>query len=348
MAFEFVPTRASEKQRLIEFLVKSFHADATSNSFRPEVIHWKYFAEHPEWRGPRSFAVMQQDQMVAHGGVWPLTFVTPEVEVKAIHLNDWTASRTAVGAGVFLLKKVTELIDVHLAIGGSQDTRKVLPKLGYQRRGELRTYARVIRPWLQFRTTPGKNWKSPLRFLRNSAQAAIRISVAPKGWQASKVSHFPESIENASIGHTPSFRSPRRTAAGLNYMLSCPAARFSGFLVSQQQRLRGYFLLTQVGRQARIVDMRMDTEEKESWQAICALAAECAADDPETCEITAATSIEKIGKAWLQTGFTQRKTEPIFCYDPRNLLSFGTPLDLNAADCDFCILSDPAFPYLLM
>jgi hypothetical protein len=346
MAFEFVPIQASEQQDLIQFLVKSFQAEPTLNSFRPEVIHWKYFADHPEWTSPRSFAIKQQGQIVAHGGVWPVSLVTPKTEVKAIHVIDWAASRSAVGAGVHLLRKVGGLADMLLTIGGSQDTTNLLPKLGYKRCGELRRYARVIRPWLQFRTTPEKNWKTPIKFLRNSARALTGIPSAPKGWQASKVTSFTGSIDSGAIGHTTSFTSPRRTAAGLNYLLSCPAACFSGFLVSQAQRLRGYFLLTHVGRQARIVDVWIDRDDRESWQAICALATRTAAADPETCEIVGASSIEVTGEAWLQAGFVHRRTDQIFCYDPRDLVHYGPPLALNLADGDLCILSEPLSPYI--
>jgi hypothetical protein len=132
----------------------------------------------------------------------------------------------------------------------------------------------------------------------------------------------------------------------LNYLLSCPAACFSGFLVSQAQQLRGYFLLTQVGRQVRIVDIQTDSDDRESWQAICALAARTAAENPETCEIVAASSLVVSGEAWLQAGFVHRRADPIFCYDPRNLVSSGPPLDLSLADCDLCILSQPTSPYL--
>ena len=99
--------------------MKSFGADPALNLFRPEVVHWKYFADHPEWTSPRSFAVKQDGKIVAHGGVWPVSFATPKAEVKAIHLIDWTASRSAVGAGVYLLRKMAGLADMLLTIGGS-------------------------------------------------------------------------------------------------------------------------------------------------------------------------------------------------------------------------------------
>ena len=346
MAFEFLPIQASEQQDLIQFLVNSFRADANLNSFRPEVMHWKYFADHPEWTSPRSLAVKEEGHIVAHGGVWPVRLVTPKTEVKAIHLIDWAATRSAIGAGVHLLKKVAGFADILIAIGGSQDTRNLLPKLGYKRYGELRRFSRVIRPWLQFRATPKKNWKTPVKFLEHSARALTGVPSAPKGWYASKVTSFTGSTDGCAVRQATSSTSSRRTAAGLNYLLSCPAARFSGFLVSQGQQLRGYFLLTQVGRQVRIVDIQMDREDRESWRAIRSLALRSAAEDPETCEIVAASSIAVSAEAWLHMGFVHRRTDQILCYDPQNLLTSGPPLDLHLTDNDFCILSEPSSPYL--
>ncbi len=346
MAFEFVPLHPSEQQDLIQFLLKSFREEPTANSFRPEVMHWKYFVDHPQWTRARSLAVKEGGQIVAHGGVWPVSLVTPNSEIKAVHLIDWAASRLAVGAGVHLLRKVAGLADILLTVGGSQDTRTLLPKLGYKRCGELRRYARVVRPRLQFRTTPRKNWKTPIKLLRNSASALTGIPAAPTGWRASRVTRFMGSIEDDIIGQTTGSMTPRRTAAGLDYLLSCPAARFSGFLVSRAEQLLGYFLLAHLGRQVRIVDIRMDRQDQESWQAICALAARSAAEDPETCEIVAGSSNEVTTNAWLRTGFVHRRTDQIFCFDPRNLVKLGPPLNLTLADGDMCFLSEPNSPYL--
>src|ERR1700686_1767679 len=119
MAFKFVPIQASEQQDLIKFLVKSFRADPTLNSFRPEVIHWKYFSDNPEWTSPRSLAVKQDGQIVAHGGLWRIRLVTPKTGARSIHLSAGAASQSAVGAGVHLLRKVAGLADVPLTIGGS-------------------------------------------------------------------------------------------------------------------------------------------------------------------------------------------------------------------------------------
>jgi hypothetical protein len=346
MASEFAALHAREQEDLIQFLLESFQGDPTVNSFRPQVISWKYFVDHPEWKIPRSWAFKENGKIVAHGGVWPLNLGTLATEIKAIHLVDWAASPSAVGAGVLLLKKMMSLSNIFLTIGGSSLTRSLLPKLGYKPCGELRRYARVVRPWLLFRTTPEKNWKTPIKYLRNSTRALTGIPEVQRGWHASKVTSFTGLINGSTLGQKASSISPQRTAAGLDHLLRCPAARISGFLISRAHQLRGYFLLAQVDRQVRIVDVRTDIEDQQAWCGICALIARTAAENAATCEVVAATSNEKMGDAWLRAGFVLCRADPIFCYDPGNLLSAERPLDLSFADGDACFLSDPRFPYL--
>jgi hypothetical protein len=346
MAFEFVPVQASEQEDLIRFLVSAFQADPALVSFRPDVMHWKYFSEHPEWHGPRSYVVKDKRQIVGHGGVWPVRLSTPTGTFSAIHLIDWAASRSAVGAGVFLLRKMAALADVLLTVGGSPDTQAVLPKLGYKNFGELRQYARVIRPWKHFETTPEKNWKTPVKWLRNTMRAMNRTAEVPKEWQASKVERFDREPESPA-GTMPNVVSSLHTGAGLNHLLNCPAATVSAYTVSQSRRARGYFLIAKIGRQARIVDLRVRDANQESWNAVCALAAQTAASDSEICEVAAASSTQAGRDGWLQAGFTARRREQIFCYDPRKVLPQGLPIDLSLVDGDQCFMSDPLSPYLL-
>ena len=346
MGLEFVSLQASEEQDLVRFLLQSFQPETTPNSFRSEVMRWKYFVDHPQWKGPRSLALKEKGQIVAHGGVWPVSLLSSKGEIKGIHVIDWAASRSSVGAGVHLLRKMSGLADMLMTIGGSEDTRALLPKLGYKRCGEVRRYARVVRPWLHFRTTAQKNWKTPFKLLGHSVSALAEIPPVPAGWHASKIASFTGSMVSACFHQTTGSTAPRRTAAGLNYLLSCPGANFSGFLVTQAEKPIGYFLLAQLGRQARIVDLRIDRKDGKSWQSVCALAAGTAAEDPETCEIVAASSNEATGNVWLQTGFTTRRTDRIFCFDPQNLAGSRPQFDLTLADGDMCFLSQPGSPYL--
>jgi hypothetical protein len=236
---------------------------------------------------------------------------------------------------------------VLLTIGGSRDTRTLLPKLGYKHCGELRYYARVVRPWLHSRTTPRKNWKSPLKFVRDSARTFSGLPAPPTTWRAEKVDSFTQVLGSEGLGEVGGFIAPRRTPATLDHLLQCPAARFSGYLAREGETIRGFFLLAKVGHQARIADIRLHHGNPDFWDAICALAARTAAEDADLAEIAAASSVGAVQNAWLKAGFVLRQSDEILCYDPRNLIQSGPPLDLTLADGDLCFLSDPNFPYLL-
>ena len=347
MPFEFVKLEASEQPALREFLVNSFAEGATLTSFRPDVLAWKYFSKHPDWPEGGSFAVKQSGRIVAHGGVWPVRLQAQGRELRAIHLIDWAASRSAVGAGVYLLRKIAGLADLLITVGGSQDTASVLPKLGYKCCGEFLQYARVIRPWLHFRTTSQKNWKQPLKFLRNFLRSFPAAPSIPEGWTAEKLTIFPDWLEPEIARKSCDSTTSLRTVAQLNHLLNCPAAKFSGYLVREQKQLRGFFLLATIGHQTRIVDVRLTGAERSSWPAICQLAAGTAAADPNIAEITAASSIAPIQEALSKAGFLRRQTDKIFSLDPRALIPSGRPIDLSLIDGDLCIVMDPKFPYLL-
>jgi hypothetical protein len=308
-------------------------------------MRWKYFAPHPDWNGARSYAVKQEGKIVAHGGLWPVHLRSSDRDIRAVHLIDWAASRGAVGAGVFLLRKLASLTDVLLTIGGSQDTRNVLPKLGYKPRGELRSYARVVRPWLHLRTTPQNSWKLPLKFMRAYLQKLSPAPKLPAGWEAQRITAF-SGLNRTAFASTCDFTASIRTWDAVKHLISCTAAEFSAFLIRQNGQPRGYFLLTRIGHQVRVSDIRLSTCDRETWQSACSTALETAAQDPEVAEIVAAASVPLVQELWQKAGFAHRRTDPILCYDPAHRLPSG-PIDLTLADGDLCFLSDPQFPYLL-
>lgn len=347
MGLQFVPTPESDQPALLSFLLETFQADPGLNSFRPEVLRWKYFAEYPGRNAPRSFLLKRDEQIVAHGGVWPIRLAVSGSELKAIHLVDWAASRVAPGAGIQVLRSISAMADLMVTIGGSRDTKKILPKLGYKSGGALKRYVRVVRPWLQLRTSRHHNWKTPLRFLRNAVSSFKTLPPIPPGWHASSVPRFEPSLEQVlETGTTDLHARALRTAAALNYMLDCPAAQFSGFIVSEAKQLRGYFVLVKVGRQARIVDIQIDGRTPDQWRSVCTLAAHAACQDPEICEVIVGTSRKQISEGFEQIGFWLRRLDPIYYYDARNLLAPGTPLELNLIDGDLSFFYNPEYPYV--
>jgi hypothetical protein len=346
MSSQFMASLPSEQPAIAEFLRTTFHAGPALSSFRPEVLNWKYFSDHPDWDGTRSYVVKRDDRIVAHGGVWPLHFVKVATELKGIHLIDWAASRSATGAGVLLLRRLADMTDVLLTIGGSPDTQAILPKIGYRQVGELKLHARVLRPWSQFRSTTDRSWKAPLRLLRNAMWSVPSLPLPPRGWHVSRIPRFDSTLESILDGTMTEVFTSRRTVLGLNHILSCPAASFSAFVVHRLQRPCGYFLLSQVGKQTRIVDLRVEGEDSEPWMAASIFAMRTAAAIPDTFEVAAGFSMPRINEVLRQIGFRLRGNIPVFCYDPKKLLDAKSVLNVSLLDGDLCFITDPRHPYL--
>ncbi|HZW78924.1 MAG TPA: hypothetical protein VFF50_00515 [Candidatus Deferrimicrobiaceae bacterium] len=345
MSLQFAASLPSEQTAIVEFLKTTFQADHELLSFRPDVFQWKYFSDHPDWHRDRSYVVKKEDGIVAHGGVWPLRLRRQEADVDVIHLIDWAASRAAVGSGLLLLKKLAVLTDVLLTIGGSSDTRSILTKIGYRRVGQLKLCARVIRPWLQFRNTRRFNWKAPLRLLRNARWSLTSLPRPPKNWEATRISQFDPSLESVLNRPATDVFTSQRTIAGLNRMLNCPAAAFSAFVLYRSKRPCGYFLLAQVGKQTRIVDLRVDRNDAATWMAACSLATLTAAEIPETAEIVAGFSLTGVNDAFGRAGFRSRGSLPVYCYDPKKMLGSEPVLDLSMLDGDLCFIADAQNPF---
>jgi hypothetical protein len=345
MSSQFTATLPSEQTALAELLQSTFPASGEVNSFVPDVLCWKYFSPHPDWSGPRSYVVKKDEGLVGHGGIWPLRLAQGNVEFSTIHLIDWAARRSAPGVGVLLLRKLAERADLLLTIGGSDDTQRILPRLGYRRSGELKMQAKVVRPWLQYRTTSEPGWRAPARLLRNTIWSLPLLPPVPKGWRAARMPRFDSSAESLLCARRDAL-TPLRTIAGLNRILDCPAATFQAFLVYEGSQLRGYFVLSVVAGQTRIADLRLGTDNPESWKTACILAAKTAAAIPETCEIVAGFSMTRVQRAFEESGFRPRQTLPIYYYDPRKLLPDAPLLDLSLLDGDACFLANLKHPFL--
>ena len=347
MPLQIEQTLPLEQGALAQFLLSIFDANPDAPFVDPELMRWKYFEPCADWNGSRSIVLKQRGQIVAHGGIFPVAFLTQEKEVAGIHLIDWAASPSVPGAGVLLLRKVSSLTDVLLVIGGSIETRQVLPKIGFQLRADLQVYARVIRPWAQLRACAFKGWKAPFRLVRNVLWSLAPTPSLPKEWSAAQIPQFDESVLPILRSRaTREFTPCKRTVGMLNYMLGCPGAVFSAFLLLKAKELRGYFILSSVGRQCRVADILVNSNVPADWRAAFAIATRTAAGNPETCEVEAVSSIPLVSDAISHNGFHLRERCPIFLYDPKGLLADAPRVHINLLDGEGSYLNDPAHPFL--
>lgn len=116
--------------------------------------------------------MVRDGAIVAHGCAWPVP------RFNAICLIDWASAQSAPGMGIMLARKMAQLAPVMLSIGGSEMTQQIMPKIGFVAKGELLTYARVLRPWKQFRTRPDSHGlKSIAQFARNAVWSLAPVAL---------------------------------------------------------------------------------------------------------------------------------------------------------------------------
>jgi hypothetical protein len=259
---------------------------------------------------------------------------------------DWAGSRNVPAAGVLVMRKLAEFTDTALAIGGSPDAIRVLPVMKFAHRGDVDVFARVVRPWRQFRTDPyPRGWKAPGRLARNALWSREPMPSPPRDWSAAKVDRFDAEIAPALAFRPKSFTATERSPELLNYMLSCPGCAFSGFVLRKGQQVRGHFVLSRMFGQARIAEVWVDSEAPADWQAAFALATLQAAADPETCEILAVSSIAPGREALERIGYRFRRKDPIFILDPKGRLANAPELNLNLFAGDESYICVPGYPY---
>jgi len=336
--FQFTAAQLSERAAVGEFLFSVFKDPLLTGA---DLLQWKYFDEREDWPGSRSYILKRGEKILAHGGVDPVTLCTPRGEVSSIHGSDWAAAPSAPGVGILLLQNVAKLADIYLVPGGTGQTRLILPEIGFQSFGERYTYSRVVRPWQHMRAERSPGWKSPLRLGRNWVR-----NLAPRsstmGWSSVPLASFGDAeLPLLERGPNPHSIRCRRTPSVLNYLLRCPVAAVSAFLLVRGTQPEGYYILSRVGNQVRIADLSLNSDSAADWRAGYSLAAQTAAADSTVCEVLTAVSTEVAREALASNRFRLLDRRTVLVLDRKGLLEDAPHIDLQLLDGDeFYLHSD--------
>lgn len=163
MSLEFRPGTEADLPAIIALLRQAFDGQAMNE----DLLRWKYFSP------TRSYVMLRDGLVIAHGCGWPVP------RFNAVCLIDWVSAQSAPGMGIMLVRKMAQLAPVMLSIGGSEMTQQIMPKIGFVPKGELLTFARVLRPWKQFRTRPdSRGLKGLAQFARNAVWSMAPVGLA--------------------------------------------------------------------------------------------------------------------------------------------------------------------------
>ena len=344
MPYQLKATTPDSLPEIVAFLRDAFQVPADSPNLNPRLLQWKYYEPGPDWEGSRSYVIRKGEALAAHSGVWPIRLATRSGCVQALQAVDWAGARSIPGAGSSLMKKLRGMAPVLITVGGSADTQRALPVMGFKVRGQASVYARVLRPWRQFRTRQFDGLRAFPRLGRNALWSRSPL-VSMAGWTSEPSAHPDVNMLCRFGDRTANYPESRYNAGFLEFMLSCPAAKVRYFELSNNGNPQGYFVMSRVGGQARLADLRILSEDTRDWIAAYAAAVRVAAQDPAICELATSAFVPVVRQALEANGFQSRGANAIFVLDPGNVLGEPGNLHLSMLDDDSAYLNHPGNPY---
>jgi hypothetical protein len=97
----------------------------------------------------------------------------------------------------------------------------------------------------------------------------------------------------------------------IGYYLRCPAVPMEFHTVAKAGSVRGYFMLGFVPGQARIVDLWIDSANREDWRTLVQLAVQQAEQNESVAEVVSMASDPIGSQAFLDCGFHNLESVPL-------------------------------------
>lgn len=330
---EFRATGPEDADRIAAFLVRVFREEVGATFIELANLAWKYWTPRFDWKGSRSYVLERHGEIAAHSGVWPLELRSESKTWKVIHLIDWAAGEWEVGAGVVLLHRLAKMADMVLAIGGSDQTRRIMPSLGFREVGNYQSFARPVRPFQQAMAHQYRNWKLPARWLRNTAWSLFPRGGVSADWSAEQVS--PEALDERALPRPPAqLLLCTRKREWFAYLRDCPCARFELLQLRKKGDVAGYISISFVPGIARIGDLWVQSNKLEDWTAAYRLATALAGKPKDVFEVQASSSLRLRTDALIRAGYRRRGDAPVLVLDPKRNFPAGGEFSVQMIDYD--------------
>jgi len=345
MKSEFRPTSPEDAPAASAFLQRIFGLDPSAPLVDPRHLHWKCWEPHPDWPGSRGYVMTRDSLIVAHGTVVPLSCVCGETRLKVIHVIDWAADSRAVGSGAILMKRLGQMADAVLAVGGSDMTEKVLPSLGFKTCGEVTRFVRPLKPLRRLAgQTPSV--RAGAQLARSIVWSLQSPSFGLRGWTAHRIA--PGQLASTDMRwprDTTGVAIFERNADVMAYLLRCPAAPIELFSVRKDGVNRGYFLLAHAPGQVRIVDFYVDSDDPNSWRALIQLAVTEAKMNRSAAELVSLGSDPITRQTLLDCGFHARGSSALRLLPSKGVALPSGPVRFQMIDNDAAYLHENRASY---
>ncbi len=343
MSVSFGPTSPEQAAELWQFLSGAFGLTEVPPTFGPAAMAWKYFDPHPLWPEGRSYLLRTEDGIAAHGCVSPVRFESGGNQVGSMQVIDWAAGRLIPSAGLLLYRKCLETRPgTLLAIGGSEDTLKIIPQVKwFKHKDDTRTYARPLRPWRHF-SLSAKSARSAARLARNLYWRLSPTLPDSRDWRCR-----PARPGEEVFTPTGDFVPIVRTRAWFDYLLRCPLAKTELVILEKAGAPCGHAVLAYGKGLVSVADfVAAGPATPEDRIAAFSSVVRLVAARPDAAELIASSSLQELGHAFEACGLRCRKSSPVYLADPRKLLPVDARLEIAPIIGDMFYLFDPTYPFL--
>jgi hypothetical protein len=335
-------TSADDASAVRKFLLETFNARDDAPFLDPAALAWKYWDRRGDWDAPRAYVLERDGTIMAHAGIWPLTFAAGRV--RGAQMIDWASAKESPGTGLALVQKLTAMFDFMYSIGGSDMTRKILPAFGFAEYTRQWRGARPLRPVKQILTHQNRNWKLAPRFFRNCwwAIPKQRGGGPGKGWTAEEIA--PEEISREPHSQSACF-SPRPSAF-FEYLLRCPIARLHLYGIWEKREPQGHFAIGVLRGQARVAGVWLRDPSGEAWEAAFSLAQQAARRLVGACEIVAAGTEGASERGAARSGLRILGHTPVYLMNKKRTLNLPAEFQFQLSDDDGWFLDFGDYSYL--
>jgi hypothetical protein len=337
----FTATDPQQLDTITELLQRALHLAPDHPTLDRSYLNWKYYEAGPSWDGSRSYVLAENGRILTHAAIWPVQLRLSDGIRSGIGFGDWAASEEQPGIGLLLLKKLLALDSFVLVTGGAEITRQILPRMGFQHWADRSVYARVLRPFRQLSTrTSHVGWREPLRLARNLAWS-LPPSASIDAWTAQAAVPDDQILSLAQEQSGSLYK-----AEFVHFILRCPTAAFQYLILCKGGVPQGYAILGVVGRQGRIADLRIASEEQKDWNAVVGVVLKEFAKNESVCEVMAIGSVPALDKALCANGFRLRDRRPLIVFDSQGRLWQESIPHLGMLEDDSSFLYYADSPYL--
>jgi hypothetical protein len=375
MARDIRPLSPEDLPELSQFLAKGFHARPDADFAAPAVLRWKYLKPLGFGSGitsessTRSTGQGLQDQLIdAHGcSPAPLSYIAlgesskivghlglcrtyfqgkgisaPSGRIGTMHIIDWLGSPERRAIGISLMRLSHQEAETQFGLGVSPSALAVGERAGYQLRGLVPVYNRVLRAGYWLRKGGLGQIERCLRLARDTAGRLVKRPGRPRAFLTlERVLAFGSEILEITAKAETHVIFTERDPVRLNAFLRFPSQGFSGWhLRDETGRIRGFALLNLVPhdegrtRTGKIVDCLLDVVDVTCWQAaILALVRELAYEGADIAQCYGSTPW--ISEALSASGFVSRFDVKFHIRDPQELIPRDAMFHLTTLEGDY-------------